>query len=41
MPNAVNKKGAEIAVSLKYLINFWETLEIPLFHCEICLMLTW
>ena len=25
----------EIIVSLKYLINFWRTLEMPLINCEI------
>ena len=28
-------------VTLKYLSNFWRTLEIPLINCEINLMLTW
>ena len=28
-------------VALKYLINFWRTLEMPLIHCEINLILTW
>ena len=27
--------------SLKYLSNFWRTLEMPLINCEINLMLTW
>ena len=31
----------EIMVPLKYLSNFWETLEMPLFNCEIELTLTW
>ena len=31
----------EIMVPLKYLINFWRTLEIPLINCEINLILTW
>ena len=26
---------------LKYLSNFWKTLEIPLINCEINLILTW
>ena len=26
---------------LKYLSNFWRTLEIPLINCEIDLILTW
>ena len=28
-------------VSLKYLINFWRTLEMPLINCEVNLILTW
>ena len=36
--NHVTKK-AEIIVSLKYLINFWRTLEIRLINCEINLVL--
>ena len=31
----------KIAVPLKYLSNFWRTLEIPLIHCEINLIWTW
>ena len=34
-------KKVEIMVALKYLSNFWITLEIPLINCEINLMLTW
>ena len=34
-------KDVEIAVSLKYLSNFWRTLEISLINCEINLILTW
>ena len=34
-------KGVEIMVPLKYLSNFWRTLEMPLFNCEINLILTW
>ena len=34
-------KEVEIAVPLKYLGNFWETLDIPLINCEVCLALTW
>ena len=26
---------------LKYLSNFWRTLDIPLIHCEMNLILTW
>ena len=28
-------------VPLKYLRNFWRTLEIPLINCEVNLILTW
>ena len=28
-------------VPLKYLINFWRTLEMPLVNCEINLILIW
>ena len=31
----------EIMVPLKYLSNFWRTLEMPLINCEICLQLKW
>ena len=34
-------KNVEIAVSLKYLSNFWRTLEMPLINCEVNLLLTW
>ena len=34
-------KNVEIMVPLKYLSNFWKTLEMPLINCEITLMLTW
>ena len=30
-----------LAVPLKYLINFWRTLEMLLINCEINLILTW
>ena len=28
-------------VPLKYLINFWRTLEMPSINCEVNLILTW
>ena len=28
-------------VPLKYLSNFWRTLEMPLMNCEVNLILTW
>ena len=40
-PNANNRKDVKIEVSLKYSSNFWRTLEISLFSCEINLILTW
>ena len=33
--------NVEIMVQLKYLINFWRTLELPLINCEVNLILTW
>ena len=35
-----NAKDVEIAIPLKYLSNFWRTLEMPLINCEINLTLT-
>ena len=40
-PNNRNTKNVEIIVLLKYLINFWRTLEIPLINCEVNLILIW
>ena len=34
-------KDVEIMVPLKYLSNFWRTLEMPLVNCEVNLILTW
>ena len=34
-------ENIEIMVPLKYLSNFWRTLEIPLINCEVELILTW
>ena len=36
-----NTKNVEIGVPLKYLINFWRTINIPLVNSEINLILTW
>ena len=36
-----NTKDVEIIVPLKYLSNFWRTLEMPLINCEVNLELTW
>ena len=35
------KEDADIAIPLKYLGNFWTSLDIPLFNCEITLILSW
>ena len=40
-PNNDNKKDVEIMVLLKYLSNFWRTLEMPFINCEVNLILTW
>ena len=37
----VGKDDIEIVVPLKYLSNFWRTLDIPLINCEISFTLTW
>ena len=34
-------KDVEIMVPLKYLSNFWRSLEMPLINCEVNLILTW
>ena len=36
-----NEKDVEIMVTLKYLSNFWRTLEMPLINCEVNLILKW
>ena len=40
-PNNNNEKDVEIMVPLKYLSNFWRTLEMPLINCEVNRILTW
>ena len=40
-PNDGNEKDVETMVPLKYLSNFWRTLEIPLINCEVSLILAW
>ena len=40
-PNDDNTKDVEIIVPLKYLSNFWITLEMLLINCDINLILTW
>ena len=37
----VEKGDAKIVVPLKYLSNFWRTLNMPLINCEVSLTLTW
>ena len=37
----IGKNEIEIFVPLKYLSNFWRTLNMPLINCEIELILTW
>ena len=39
--NNGNKKHVEIMVPLKYLSNFWRTVEMLLINCEVTLILTW
>ena len=39
-PAAGNEKDIEIMALLKYLSNFWRTIEMPLINCEVNLILT-
>ena len=39
--NKVVKNETEVVIPLKYLSNFWKSLNIPLINCEIELILTW
>ena len=39
--NIAERVDVEIMVPLKYLSNFWRTLEIPLTDCEVELILDW
>ena len=39
--NNVEKDDVEIVVPLKYLSNFWRTLDLPLINYEVSLTLTW
>ena len=41
MPNNNNILDTEVLVSLKYLSNFWRSLDLPLINCEIELDLSW
>ena len=36
-----NRNGVKIAVPLKYLSNFWRSLEMPLINCKVELSLRW
>ena len=40
-PNNGNAKYIEIIVPLKYLSNFWRTLEMSLINCKVNTILTW
>ena len=37
----VGKNETEIVIPLKYLSNFWRSLDIPLINCEVEIILTW
>ena len=39
--NTETTKNLKIVVPLKYLSNFWRTLDMPLINCEVVLTLTW
>ena len=39
--NRVGKQDVESAIPLKYLVNFWRALNIPLISCEVFLELKW
>ena len=41
IPNGGRKNGVKIAVPLKYLSNFWRSLEMSLINCKVELSLTW
>ena len=41
LANNVLEKEVTIAIPLKYLGNFWRSLDIPLINCEITLILFW
>ena len=36
-----NRNGVKIVVPLKYLSNFWRSLEMPLINCKVELSLKW
>ena len=39
--NNLTKNDVKIVVPLKYLSNFWKSLNLPLINCEVELILTW
>ena len=39
--NNLTKNDVKVAIPLKYLRNFWRSLNIPLINCEVELILTW
>ena len=39
--NNLIKNDVKIAIPLKYLSNFWKSLNIPLITCEVELIWTW
>ena len=39
--NIAGRVDVEIIVPLKYLSNFWRTLEMPLINCEVEIILDW
>ena len=39
--NKVGKNQTEVVSPIKYLSNFWKSLNIPLINCEVELILTW
>ena len=39
--NNRTKENVEIVVPLKYLRNFWKTLDMPFINCKVSLILTW
>ena len=41
MPSTNDILDAEVVVPLKYLSNFWRSLDLPLIKCEIKLDLSW
>ena len=40
-PNAISRLGVKVVVPLRYLSNFFRSLEMPLINCKVKLNLTW